>query len=370
MRPERPRTLLHVFPAFAIGGAQMRLVQLANHFGRRYRHVIVSMNGNIEAFARLSGDLDVRLMDVPVVPGRTWPNLVTYRRVLKEVRPDLLVTSNWGSIEWALANCDGRWPHLHTEDGFGPEEAAGQLPRRVWTRRLALRHATVLLPSLTLYAIARTIWRLASRRLRHVPNGVDCRRFGIPADPAFAGTLGLTGDEPVVGTVAALRAEKNLVRLLEAFAEVARRRPARLVVVGDGVEMAALKSRASELKVAHQVVFTGACAAPERLLPSFAVFALSSDTEQMPISVLEAMAAGRPVAATDVGDVRIMLSEENRPFVVAKDAARLADAIDALLDNPDHARRIGAANAARAGEMFDQSLMFDAYRGLFDGAPG
>jgi len=360
------RTLLHVFPTFAVGGAQMRFVQLANHFGRNYRHVIVSMNKNTEAFAGLSGELDARVLDVPVERGKTWPNLKTFRRVLKDVQPDLLVTSNWGSIEWALANYDGLAPHLHMEDGFGPEEVSRQIPRRVWTRRLALRRSVVMLPSMTLHRMARDVWRLPKQRMAHVANGVDCERFGIGADHAFAAGKGLFGDDPVIGTVAALRVEKNLSRLLEAFALIARRRPARLVIVGGGAELRGLEARARELGVADRVIFTGACAEPERLLPSFAVFALSSDTEQMPVSVLEAMAAARPVVATDVGDVRNMVSEENRPFIVARDAAALAEAIDALLEDPARAKRIGAANARRAREAFDQSLMFAGWRQLFD----
>ncbi len=345
----------------------MRFVQLANHFGRDYRHLIVSMNGNVDALGLLSDDLDVRLLEVPTERGKTLPNLRTYRRMLRDLRPNLLVTSNWGSIEWALANWGGLSPHLHMEDGFGPEEVARQLPRRVWTRRLALHRSTVMLPSTTLYEIARNLWRLPKRSLRQIPNGVDCARFGGKPDMTFARRYNLVTDRPVIGTVAALRAEKNLNRLIEAFALANRQQAAILAIVGDGVEMPALKQRAMELGVSDAVIFTGACPTPERLLPSFTIFALSSDTEQMPISILEAMAAGLPVAATDVGDVRRMVAEDNRPFVVGKDTAALADALSALMAAPSRAAAIGAANARRARETFDQSLMFAAYDSLYSG---
>ena len=363
-----PRTLFHVFPSFAVGGAQMRFVQLANHFGRSYRHFIVSMNGNMEAFGRLSGDLDAHPVTIPVEQGKTWPNVKVFRQVLKEVKPDLLVTSNWGSIEWALANYGGLTPHLHMEDGFGPDEVSRQLPRRVWTRRLALRRSMVMLPSLTLHHIASSVWRLRKQSLLHIPNGVDCERFNMGANLEHAPHANAPHPAPVIGTVAALRPEKNLPRLLEAFAKVIERRPARLVIVGDGPELPALKARAEELRVTRHVRFAGACPQPEKLLPSFAVFALSSNTEQMPLSVLEAMAAGRPVVATDVGDVRQMLCEENSPFVVAPEVPALAEALVTLLDNPNRARMIGEANARRARQGFDQSRMFSAYGTLFDGA--
>ena len=362
------RTLLHVYPTFKLGGAQMRFIQLANHFGGAYRHVIVAMDGQIEAFSRLAPGLKVEMRSVPVHRGRTWTNLKTFRAVLKTVQPDLLITSNWGSIEWAMANFDGRVPHLHMEDGFGPEEANQQLSRRVWTRRLILRRSTILLPSLTLFALARNVWRLPERRLIHVPNGVDCARFNGAPDRNFAAAVGIPDDGvPVVGTVAILRAEKNLYRLLDAFAQVAERRPCRLVIVGEGSERGGLTARATALGMADRVVFTGACSTPEKLLPRFSLFALSSDTEQMPISVLEAMAAGLPLAATQVGDVANMVAADNLPFIVPKDTAALAGAVSTLLDDPSRARAIGQANAARARMMFDQSVMFESYRKLYDG---
>jgi glycosyltransferase involved in cell wall biosynthesis len=135
--------------------------------------------------------------------------------------------------------------------------------------------------------------------------------------------------------------------------------------VGDGPQRRALEAKSVALGVSSDVVFTGFCATPEKLLPGFAIAAISSDTEQMPRAVLEAMAAGRPVAATDVGDITDMLAPENRPFVVERTPERLADAISRLLHAPDRAA-IGSANRQRAEQEFDQRRMFTAYGSLFD----
>src|SRR5258706_4553844 len=89
-----PRTLLHIFPTFSVGGAQMRFVQLANHFGHRYRHRIISLNGSDEAMGRLVPDVDAELIRAGTRKGATLSNLRTIRRTLFELRPDLLVTSN------------------------------------------------------------------------------------------------------------------------------------------------------------------------------------------------------------------------------------------------------------------------------------
>src|SRR5262249_37629204 len=89
--------------------------------------------------------------------------------------------------------------------------------------------------------------------------------------------------------------------------------------------------------------------------------------EQMPLSVLEAMAAGLPVAATDAGDISTMIAEENRRFVVPCAAERLADVLTLLLDDELLRRRVGAANRTRAVSTFDEGRMFNAYERLFTG---
>lgn len=360
-------TLLHVFSTFKVGGPQVRFAQIANRFGRSFRHRLLAMDGAYDCRSRLDPDLDFELLEVPIATGRTLANVRSFRRTLQTLRPDLLVTYNWGAIEWAMANWRGKTRHLHIEDGFGPEEATGQLRRRVWTRRLFLRQSTVALPSQTLIRLATDEWRIDPSRLRYVPNGIDCTRFVRASATSSRPPLPWTGSEPVIGTVAAIRREKNLGRLLCAVREVAREIPCRLVIVGDGPESAALKSLSAALGMTELVHFTGHVAEPEIYYPLFDMFALSSDTEQMPYSVIEAMAAGLPLAATAVGDVADMVAAENRPFVVAPDDDAFAGSLRSLLRDAALRKQIGKANRAKAERDYDESAMFAAYQTLFLG---
>jgi glycosyltransferase involved in cell wall biosynthesis len=346
----------HVFPTFDVGGAQMRFAALANHFGPAFRHIVVSLDGVLACRDRLRSDLDVQFPIVPAAKGAIAANAFRYRRRLRQWAPDVLVTCNWGAIEFALANrLRPVTRHIHIVDGFGPEERSRQIRRRVWMRRLALSRTPVVLPSRTLVEIGSTVWRLPQRVIRYVPNGIDLARF------ANDGTRRGTG-EPVIGTVATLRAEKNLGRLLRAFARLPR---GRLVIVGDGAERRGLEALARTLGIGGRVTFAGAQQATESFFAQFDVFALSSDTEQMPLSVIEAMASGLAVAATDVGDVRAMLAAANAPYVTALDDAALAEALQRLLADPAARQRIGQANLAKAQREFDQAAMFDAYRALW-----
>ena len=352
------KLVVHVFPTFAIGGAQVRFAALANHFGPEFRHIVVSLDGDLSCRTRLRPDLNVTFPTVAAPKGAMLSNALRFRALLKAWKPDVLVTGNWGSIEFALANLLPVCRHIHVVDGFGPEERETQIPRRVWMRRLALAGSLVVLPSRTLVRIASDIWKLSPKRVRYVPNGIDLDRFAMPDR--------VPGNPPVIGTIAALRAEKNLPRLLRAFAAIDR--PVRLTIVGDGAERPGLEDLARTLGVADRVLFSGHRDDIPALYRDFDLFALSSDTEQMPLSVIEAMASSLAVATTDVGDVRAMLSEENAPFVGPKDDSALTRSLTSLLDDPTLRHRIGTANLAKARRDFDQAKMFAAWHALWSGA--
>ena len=360
MRAAAP-LVLSVFSTFAIGGPQVRFAKLANAFGGAFRHAIVSMDGARQCAERLDPLLDVTWPEIALRKGSTFGNVLAIRAALRRLRPDLLVTYNWGAIEWAMANSLAGFPHLHVEDGFGPEERDTQIPRRVLTRRLVLRRCKTLLPSRTLWRIATEVWRLPEARLRYVPNGIDTERFSPRAAAREAGP-------PVIGTVATLRAEKNLVRLLQAFAALPADAGARLMIVGDGPERSRLEAEAGRLGLGGRVVFPGAANDPAPRYADFDIFALTSDTEQMPISVLEAMSCGLPCVATDVGDVRAMLAAENAPYVVPCDAQAVSGGLAGLLGDGRLRAGIGAANRDKALRDYDERTMLDAWRALFPGA--
>jgi glycosyltransferase involved in cell wall biosynthesis len=235
----------------------------------------------------------------------------------------------------------------------------------VWFRRWALaRCAKVVVPSQKLVELARNVWRLPAERIAFIANGVDIDRFADPPRDAIPGFVRRT-KELVIGTVAPLRPEKNVARLLRVFATLDGQPAARLVIAGDGSEGAKLNRLAVELGIADRVIFTGRVA-PETVLGSFDVFALSSDTEQMPNTLLEAMAAGRAVASVDVGDVKSMLCRENAEFVVPRDdAAAFTAAMTALLRDPAKRAELGRCNRERAVAAFSQQRMFEAYAGIF-----
>jgi len=124
------------------------------------------------------------------------------------------------------------------------------------------------------------------------------------------------------------------------------------------------------LGIADRVVFAGRVK-PEAILDLFDVFTLSSDTEQMPIALLEAMAASRAVAAVDVGDVKWMVCEENRDLIVARDDPEaFAAAITHLLLDSQRRERLGRQNRDRVIATFPHKRMLAGYCEIFSNAVG
>ena len=128
-----------------------------------------------------------------------------------------------------------------------------------------------------------------------------------------------------------------------------------------GPERPALEALVAQLGVADRVHFTGYIESPERAFGLMDVYAISSDTEQMPNALIQAMAASRAVVGTAVGDIRQIVAPENRPFIAPaanEDAFRTS--LRRLLGDAGARAGIGAANRRRAAENYDQERMFDS----------
>ncbi len=359
--------LFHVFATFAPGGPQVRTVRMIDAFGDAYRHTVCAMDGRFEARELLTGSADVRFAEPPPKAG-TLSTVRALRSLVRAVGADLVCTYNWGSIEAVLAAKTLGRKVLHHEDGFLPDEAAGFKRRRVVTRRFALPWArAVVVPSHTLHAIATETWKLPAEHVRLIPNGIDPDAFpSRDGNPARRAELGIPPDAFVVGGVGHLRGEKNPVRLVEAVG--AMEAPAHLLLLGDGPERGHVEAARDRLGLGERVHLAGHRESPQADYRAMDAFCIPSDTEQMPVALLEAMASELPVASTDVGDVRVMLPKEQCEFVVKLDAVALARALDALASNPAKRRALGSANRARVVERYSFDGMLAAYRASYAAA--
>ena len=366
-----PLRILHVHSTFSLGGKEARAVRLMNAWGAGAAHVVLSgVPGALSARDAIEPGVAVEFpIDHPPLVGK--PSLLRYRALARYMRNfDLVLTYNWGSMDAVGARrCFAPFlklpPLIHHEDGFNDDETAGQKPARVAFRRLALPAAAALVvPSERLEAIALGAWRQPPARVRRIANGIPLDRFAVPPRPDAIRGFARRPGEVVIGTVAGLRAVKNLPLLVRAFAAAGG--VGRLVIVGEGPEREAILAATAAARVGDRVVLPGFLPDPARYMALFDVFALSSDSEQFPISLIEAMAAGLPVVATAVGDIAAMVDPANRPLLVPPaDEAALAAALRRIVADGELRQALGAANAAKARAAFAEESMIAAYRALY-----
>ncbi len=353
--------LLHLFPGFEIGGIQTRTSAIINGLDDRFHHTIIALNGDYTCAARLSPDasVDLRRQFTPAVGLRR--SIADARRTLREIRPDLLITYNWPTLDWALTNgVFSHCPHIHQEDGFNLDEADRQLARRIVYRRLSLlRNDLLIVPSHTLYQIARDVWRRPAGRVCRIANGIPWQKFAAARGHGRPATT-------VLGTIAPLRPEKNIVALLRALAALRRNHDVELLIIGDGPERRRLETLASELQLTDVCRFQGQ---RDDVVGAFApleIFMMPSRTEQMPISLLQAMASAKAVVAYDVGDIKRIVADENTPFIVPRDDERaLVRCTEQLIADADRRHQLGIANLARVKSDYCAATMIERYQDIY-----
>ncbi|QIQ88167.1 MAG: glycosyltransferase [Erythrobacter sp.] len=346
-----------------------------NAFAGALEHAIVSAEpGETGAKAHLERGVKVAFpTDFPALTGFPSPGrLVAIAEAMKGY--DLVLTYNWGAMDAVMAHTVFARaldlpPLIHHEDGFNEDEVEALKTRRNWYRRIAFtRTGRIVVPSERLERIAQATWKVPGERLSRIPNGIDTARFARPPEPGPFRVVKREG-ERWVGTLAGLRPVKQLDHLVRAMTTLGEEW--HLVVIGEGPERDHIRAVAEECDISHRVHLPGSHPDPAQVIGLIDIFALSSRSEQFPLSLVEAMAAGLPVAAPDVGDIRAMVAKPNRPFIaVPNDWQALGQMLADLAAEPELAAEIGAANRARAREHYDEADMIARYRSLYGEAMG
>jgi glycosyltransferase involved in cell wall biosynthesis len=374
-KPDTAPRVLHLHSTFAAGGKELRCVQLMNAFGPALRHSVVSaMPEQMAAREHIKRGVKVDFpKNFPSLTGFPSPGrLVALAKAMKPY--DLVLTYNWGAMDAVMAHTVfaqnmGLPPLVHHEDGFNEDEASELKTRRNWYRRIAMgKSSGLVVPSKRLERIALDTWQQPRGRVLRFANGIDTETFAQTPDPTALRVL-KRKDEFWVGTLAGLRKVKQLDQLVRAFSILPDNW--QLVLIGEGPEREAIREVANHLEVSHRVHMPGAISDPARVIGLFDIFALSSASEQFPISVVEAMAAGLPVVAPDVGDIKDMVAQPNRTLITKPGNIEEMGAVLAhLAQDPALRRELGEANQQRAREMYDETQMVANYRKLYSSAMG
>lgn len=367
--------ILHLHSSFDLGGKEARSVQLMNAFGDKARHTIVSaVPEQTRAREAIAKGIRYEIaQNPPPLTGR--PSVKRYEEIARFMRRfDLVLTHNWGAIDGVMAARvfgKGLPPIVHHEDGFNADEAERLNPVRNMYRRIALPAANALVvPSRKLEQVAIKHWRQPAERIRRIANGIPTRLFAGKPDPRLIPALQKRREREVfIGCVAGLRPVKDLPMLVRACGGLNIR--FKLVIVGEGPERQNIVDAAEGMAIEDQLVLPGFLPEPHRYMGLFDIFAMSSRSEQAPLSVIEAMAAGLPIVAPRVGDIPAMIAPENDRFLAPeRNEVSIRDRIDTLGKHLDGARQIGEANRERARALFDEAEMVASYARLYGEAMG
>ncbi|MEQ1547794.1 MAG: glycosyltransferase family 4 protein [Chakrabartia sp.] len=361
---------MHCHSTFSLGGKEARAVRLMNSFGKNADHTILSaMPEALSARDALDSGVNVSFPGkaAPALHGK--PGISRYHALSRYMAQfDLVLTYNWGSMDAVAARrifAKGCPPLIHHEDGFNADEVGRLNWKRNAFRRLMLPAAhKVVVPSQRLESIAHDVWKQPSGRVQRISNGIPVNHYAIgPVAGSIPGFVRMP-DDVVVGTLAGLREVKNLPRLVRAVA--AQPGNVKLVIVGEGPERDEILAEAARCGMTDRLLMPGFLADPHRYIGHFDIFALSSDSEQFPISLVEAMAAGLPAVATDVGDVKRILSHSNQPYVVSvSDEDGFAEALSVLKSNATLRTELGSENRAFAVANYDEARMIADYTALY-----
>lgn len=353
-----PFRVVHLVTSLAIGGLEKVVLDLVRCRTRDVfsAHVVCLEAAGVLAQGFAALDVSVEAIGTTSsVPLR----ILKLARLLRKLKPHILHTHNPSPLlHGALAARLAGVPVLvHTKHGRNfPNRRV-----RVATNRLAaLFTDCVVAVSDDAARIAHDVERIPVDKVRLIHNGVDTDRFRYRGPRPH-------GDGFRAVTVARLDPVKDQATLLQAVRLVADRNPTfRLDIVGDGPSRAALESRRTELGLDRQVRFCGYQSDVEPYLAQADVFLLSSISEGIPLTLLEAMAVGLPGIATDVGGNREVIVPGVTGYLVPpRSPEALAEAMLSIQADPLAIERMGHASRQRIEAEFGLANVVAQYEAIY-----
>jgi glycosyltransferase involved in cell wall biosynthesis len=361
--------VLHILANLGAGGAERMAVHIVRGLNRqRFEPAVVAYSERVGSDLEQQLDEDgLKTWFLGKGPGFGWRTYHRLHRVFKEFRPDIVHT-HVHVMRYAFPSLLYFKPRLmvHTVNNIAECEIE---PRARWLQRLAYRQGVI--PVAVAREVAVSLERLYGiGSCRVVWNCIPTDLYASPQTTraAWRAKQGFLEEDILFVCVARFAAQKNHALLINAFAKGPASDPrAHLVLAGEGVLRAQLQERVNKLGLTSRVHFIGLRTDIPDVLGAADVFVLSSDYEGNPLAVIEAMAAGLPVASTAVGGVPELLQNGREGFIVQPGRAeQLSEAMMTLLKDANLRCAMGAAAGTRAKEKFDVSAMIRAYEELYN----
>lgn len=354
---------MHVMFAFSLGGLEGGVLKLSNGFDRRLiAPSICSCRPADEMKTQLRPDVSLFEMNRKLL-GNDPAFVLQFTRLLRRERPDILHTHGWATLVegFVAARLAGVRAIVHGEHGT-------LIPRNAWIQRtLWGRVDQVLSVSSVLAQRMSNVMGFPEERIRTIRNGVETERYTPALRSHARASFGLASDDVVVGVVGRLEPVKDQQGLLDAVGLLARQGLRfKVMIAGEGTLRSQLEAQVAALGIADRVSFLGMRLDVETVMAALDLFVLSSKSEGLSNTILEAMASGLPIVATDVGGARELLEPGTHGLLVpSQNVEALSRAIGELVTDAPRRVAMGLASRARAVNEFSVQSMIRAYENVY-----
>ncbi|MGK5022002.1 TIGR03088 family PEP-CTERM/XrtA system glycosyltransferase [Janthinobacterium sp. LB2P10] len=371
--------IVHVIHQLDVGGLENGLLNLINHLPpQRYRHAIVCLK-NATAFRQRLIIPGVDIISLDKREGKDWRHYLHLYRVLKQLQPAIVHTRNLGCLEVQLLACmAGVRLRVHGEHGRDMSDLHGTRRKYRLLRKCMLplvQHIIAVSADLRQWLVDAI--GAAPTQVSHIGNGVDSMQFHPRlGPPAVVGPPGFLCDDAfVIGSVGRMVAVKDHASLVQAFllllAQPRARARLRLILVGDGPCRQACLSLLQQAGVAHLAWLPGTRDDVAQLLRAMDLFVLPSLAEGSSNTILEAMATGLPIVATQVGgNAELVQSGWSGTLVPPGSPEMLADAMLDYYRMPELAYCHGARGRRQVLAEHSLPAMAGAYLAVYDRLTG
>lgn len=370
-----PVIIAHVLHRLYLAGAEVLAADLArqvrSQHGDRFRFVFLCLD-ELGPLGRTLEDEGFAVVDLKRKPGVDWSVARRLRGWVKHHRIDLLHAHQYTPFFYAAVSRAWRTrpPILFTEHGRHYPDY--RRPKRVLANRFLLRrHDRVTAVGQFVKQALVAHEGIAGQRVDVVYNGINPSRFTSDQTDATRAAaraeLQLSDDQMMILQVARFHPVKDHATCIKAFAQVVPQAPqAVLCFAGDGEDRDKAEALAGELGVAGQVRFLGVREDIPRWMAAADVFVLSSLSEGVSVTLLEAMASRLAIACTDVGgNGEVVAHQQTGLLSPRRDDQALAKNLLTLLQDAPQRRRMGEAGWQRLMELFTQQRMHEAYLNLY-----
>ncbi len=357
----KPR-VIHVVESLEVGGAEKLVSDFAVGRGSNETSVIcLELVGALGESLRAQG---FRVDLAGLEPK--WKTIGRVREFLKRDRPDILHCHNFAAHLYgaAAARLTGGIRVLMTKHGALPPPATFAGTLNAWLAR----STQIVAVSSEAARVMKPWEHPGGPPILQISNGISLAPYRDPPRRDEARRrLGWPAGAFLIGIVARITPIKGHLRLLDVFAKIVRRVPrAILVIAGDGSARGAVEAQIAKLGLEQNVYVLGERRDIPLILAALDVFCLPSETEGMPITLLEAMAAGRPVVVSAVGAMPEVVTDGVSGFVAPPfDAAAFERALVELADHPEEAERMGQAGRDRVFRDFNAETALENYEALY-----